>query len=123
MKKWIFLFSIGLSALIMFNTLRVSYTFINYKLDPIGFIENYCVNIDKPELKCNGKCHLKKVSQSTEGEKEAIKFLNYEILLFHQPTKAYQLNAFIFTQKKEIFSYSNLYSFNYKLFCFHPPKV
>ena len=116
MKKWIFLFSIGFSALIMFNTLRVSYMFMSYKLDPIGFIENYCVNKDKPELHCNGKCHLKKVSQSSDNEKEAVKFLNYEVLLFHQLIEDYQIHTFVFIPKKKTFNYLNLYRFNYKLF-------
>ena len=125
MKKWVFLFSIGFSALVMFNTFRVSYVFMSYKLDPIGFIESYCINIDKPELQCNGKCHLKKVaqSQSTENEKEAVKFLNYEVLFLQQPTEYFQINTTVFTQKKEVLSYLNLYSFNYKLFCFHPPRL
>lgn len=123
MKKWIFLFSIGFSALIMFNTLRVSYVFMSYKLDPIGFIENYCVNKDKPELHCNGKCHLKKVSQSSDNEKEAVKFLNYEVLLFHQLIEDYQILTSVFIPQKKTFNYLNLYRFNYKLFCFHPPQV
>ena len=117
------MFSIGLSTLILFNTLRVSYTFLYYTLDPLTFIENLCVNKDKPELQCNGKCHLKKVSQSSENDNEAVKILDYEILLFQQPTIDYQINASAFIQKKEVFSYLNLYSFQYKLFCFHPPKV
>jgi hypothetical protein len=107
----------------MLNTLRVSVTFMYYKLDPIGFIEQLCVNKDKPELKCNGKCHLKKVIQSTNDEKEASKIFTIELLLFHQPLSEYQLNASLFTQQKGAFSYSNLYDFNYKISCFHPPQV
>jgi len=123
MKKWVVLFSIGFSALIMFNTLRVSYMFMSYKLDPVGFIEMYCVNKDKPELHCNGKCQLKKVSQSSDNEKEPVKFLNYEVLLFHQLLEDYQIQTSVFIPKKKTFNYLNLYNFNYKLFCFHPPQV
>ena len=123
MKKWVFLFSIGFSALIMFNTFRVSYMFMSYKLDPVSFIENYCVNTDKPELHCNGKCQLKKVAQSSENEKKAVKFLNYELLLFHQLVEEYQINTSVFIPKKKMFSYLNFYSFNFKLSCFHPPQV
>ncbi|WP_147677463.1 hypothetical protein [Algibacter pacificus] len=123
MKKWIVLFSVGFSTLIMFNTCRVSYMFMSYKLDPVSFIENYCINKDKPELHCNGKCQLKKVTQSSENEKEAVKFLNYELLLFHQLIEDYQIHSTVFTPKNECFSYLNLYSFNFKLSCFHPPRV
>jgi len=32
-----------------------------YEIAKPIIIKNYCVNVDKPELKCDGKCHLKTV--------------------------------------------------------------
>ena len=90
MKKWIFFFAVSLSALIIFNMLRVSFTFIYYELDPIGFIQELCENKDKPELECNGKCHLKKVAQSSGDENEPSKIVNFEELqLFKQDVADY----------------------------------
>ena len=63
MKTSVILFSYLLSTLILYNSLRVTFTYAYYELDPVGFIEKLCENKDKPELQCNGKCHLKKVSK------------------------------------------------------------
>jgi len=64
-----------LAALILINSTKASLAYTYYELDPIGFIENLCVNQDKPELQCNGKCHLKKVADSsTQNQKEPAKY-------------------------------------------------
>lgn len=124
MKKWIFFFAVSLSALIIFNMLRVSFTFIYYELDPIGFIEELCENKDKPELQCNGKCHLKKVVQTTGDENEPVKIVNFEeLLLFKQDITDYKLQANFYSLKRENFTYLNRYNFSYKSSCFHPPQV
>ena len=124
MKKWILFFAVGLSALIIFNMLRVSFTFIYYELDPIGFIEELCENKDKPELQCNGKCHLKKVAQTTGEENEPVKIVNFEeLLLFKQDITDYKLETNFYNLKRENFNYINLYNFSYKPSCFHPPQA
>ena len=70
MKISTYIFAFTLTALLLFNSTRVTLTYAYYKLDPIGFIEILCVNKDKPELECNGKCHLKKVAQSQDKEQK-----------------------------------------------------
>ncbi|MGY0392828.1 hypothetical protein ACW5R3_09765 [Bizionia sp. KMM 8389] len=37
-----------------------------YELNVESIIQKYCVNKDKPELQCNGKCHLAKQLQIDE---------------------------------------------------------
>lgn len=39
-----------------------------YQLNIDYIIETYCINKDKPELQCNGKCHLAKQLQVTQPE-------------------------------------------------------
>ncbi|GHC48191.1 hypothetical protein SAMN05421855_101252 [Ulvibacter litoralis] len=39
-----------------------------YELNIDYIIETYCVNTDKPELQCNGKCHLSKQLQLVSQE-------------------------------------------------------
>ena len=34
----------------LFNSIRISFTYLHYYLDPAGFIEKLCENKDKPEL-------------------------------------------------------------------------
>ena len=41
-----------------------------YELNKGHITELFCVNKDKPELKCHGKCHLKKQVQSEDDDRE-----------------------------------------------------
>ncbi|CAH8283212.1 hypothetical protein EV196_102183 [Mariniflexile fucanivorans] len=112
-------------VLILFNSTRVSFTYAYYELDKMGFIENLCENKDKPELQCNGKCHLKKVAESQSKEQKTPEsIIDFkELLLYPSP-----ISEFVFTNKieckKQHFSYYfNLYSFSDIEGCFRPPRV
>ena len=103
--------------------MRVSLTFTYYKIDPIGFIEQLCENKDKPELVCNGKCHLKKVTESKSDDNnlpnQIIDFK--EILLYYTNSKKYSYEVKTVKQKSNILYY-NHYSFLNEYDYFHPPK-
>lgn len=104
--------SLVLSTLILLSSLRVSLTYTYYELDPIGFIERLCENKDKPELQCNGKCQLKKVTENnTENKNTPIKFTTLEeITLFViNELKINFLNSNSIDNR--LFDYSNLYVF------------
>ena len=53
-------------------------TYAYYNLDTVGFIEKLCENKDKPELQCNGKCHLKKVVENNTNNDKY--FFNSNVL-------------------------------------------
>lgn len=42
---------------------------VHYELNKQYIIEHFCVNRDKPEMHCDGKCHLKKQLQA-EAKRE-----------------------------------------------------
>lgn len=42
---------------------------INYEINKSEIIKQFCENKDKPELKCDGKCHMKKMMMDEGGEK------------------------------------------------------
>lgn len=116
--------SLFLSSLILYNTLRVSFTYIYYNLDPIGFIEELCENKDTPELQCNGKCHLKKVMEtSQQSENKPIHLIEFkDVILYSQNISEHEflsvnLNRSLFD------SYINNYKFLVDFPLFHPPKV
>ena len=113
-----------LTTLILFSSLRVTMTYAYYELDPIGFIEKLCENKDKPELQCNGKCHLKKVAEnSTDNQQEPAKSTTLkEINLFVINKLEYN---FIKTNKSENknFDYKNLYVFSSTNQLDRPPQV
>lgn len=125
MKISTYIFSIVLTTLLLFSSTRVSITYAYYELDPIGFIEALCVNQDKPELECNGKCHLKKVGQSQDKEQNTPEsIIDFkELILFSDTIKPIVLNKDEYIKKQSPTSYQNLYSFNTTDDCFHPPRV
>lgn len=116
--------SIILATLIMFSSLRVSLTFTYYKLDPVGFIERLCENIDQPELECNGKCYLKKVTQTTtEDDNFPINITDFkELLLYFNSAIKYNL-VLDFNYKNNYLKYNNHYSFLDEYNYFHPPRT
>jgi len=116
--------SLTLSTLILFNSFRVSITFAYYKIDPVGFIEKLCENKDKPEMKCNGKCHLKKVAEgSTENQQESEKYISLkEITLFI--VEKININfLYIRKPKNNLPGCHNLYAFNGNYQIDHPPQT
>lgn len=124
MKISSIIFSLVFSTLILFSNLRVTITYAYYELDPIGFIEKLCENKDKPELQCNGKCHLKKVAESnTDNQQEPTKSTTLkEITLFVIQKSEYTLVK-INTSENINFDYKNLYSFSGIHQIDRPPQV
>lgn len=63
-------------------------------------IEKYCVNKDKPELQCNGKCHLAKelsvLSENTDNQDAtSVSVIAFFPVYFHEITEAYKPLNFI----------------------------
>jgi hypothetical protein len=116
--------SFVLTSTILVNSLGVSFTYGYYYLDTSGFIERLCVNKDKPEMQCNGKCHLKKVVENnTNDDKEPFKGFNFkEITLFVVKQASYNFIN-ITTKKVECSKYNNLYAFSKYSTLDHPPQV
>ncbi len=125
MKIGTFTIALLLMVLILFNSTRASLTYAYFELDPIGFIENLCENTDTPELKCNGKCQLKKVAESqNKDQKTPESIIDFkELILFPSPVTTFVLPLKTHIKKQNFLSYINLYSFNKTYDCFHPPRV
>ena len=54
------IFSSFLLVLMLFNQFYNSVVWIRYELNMDEITELFCINKDKPELMCNGKCHVSK---------------------------------------------------------------
>lgn len=114
-----------LSALILINSVKTSLTYAYFELDPIGFIENLCENKDKPELECNGKCHLKKVAKSQDSKQNTPEsIINFEeVVLYTSSISEFLFPKVIPNILANLNTYQNLYSFINAYDFFHPPKV
>ncbi len=124
MKMASVILSCILTATILFHSLQVSFTYAYYYLDKYDFIERLCENKDTPEMQCEGKCHLKKVSESnTNDDKEPFKAMNLkEITLFIVEQSSFEFvnNA---SKRALINNYSNLYCNSISRALDHPPQV
>jgi len=84
-----------------------------FELNVDYIIKTYCVNKEKPELKCNGKCHLAtQLSTSIADTSNEAPYLNtlFETFVFVY-FQAYQLDFDVFIQNKTIknnWNYSKL---------------
>lgn len=103
-----------------------SFIVLNYEANQSYIIENFCENLDKPELKCDGKCHLaKQIKEDTEHKEEALIVLN-EMLSFVLTIE--ELPAFEFDNyDTDDFKFNSLYlEGNYSSSLeslFRPPQV
>ena len=117
--------AIVLSVIFAFMLVKPAIPFIEYLARKDFIIENFCINRNKKEMKCDGKCHLKEqvrkeASQSSDDKapfrpkKERRELTDYLIgqkltartILFRKLLKA---------------MYSMDYSFQFIQSIFHPP--
>lgn len=84
---------------------------------------NLCDNQDKPELECNGKCHLKKeLKEDTKKNHNDNIVVSENILFFHKQDNEISLDEPSYFDKKNSYSHyleKELTEFNTSVF--HPP--
>ncbi|MBU2940778.1 hypothetical protein KO494_14615 [Lacinutrix sp. C3R15] len=99
-----------------------------YELNIDYIVNTYCVNTDKPELKCNGKCHLAKQLQSVSNDtknNDAISSLieAFTFVYYNQyPTIVFTPDFLIDASEKSVFHSQN-YTYKFSYSHFKPPIV
>lgn len=98
--------------------------FFNYDY----IVTELCENKEKPELHCNGKCHLmKELAKASEDEKPVSgkKLLHHETeILFCNEVTDFTFNGLLVSQhQKNNTAYSNLYTHINTVSVFHPPAI
>ena len=110
-----------LISIVCFNLkttiLQFEYSFFNE-----SFTEQFCQNKAKPELKCNGKCHLKKISKEQDSQDSSKKSLVDRDVLFFNDSVQYPISYLIPSQKKKIYSKKNLFQVQINYPPKHPPQ-
>lgn len=112
---------------ITFYSLRLSVTFFHYAFFNETFTEMYCENIDKPEMNCNGKCHLMQELDNEQSDAHAF-YLNKNL---HENIWLYVArlpNVLNYNHALNIDAQPNeepnsLYQFIFSDFILHPPIV
>lgn len=90
------------------------------------YIKNeLCVNKDKPELACNGKCHLTKElanASDTDTDKGRTHFASAELqLIYYQAIEVINCTVNYPTLHTPILSVEDQYSFSHSTLLFRPP--
>ena len=107
--------------------MKFSYLVVEFTTNNKAFTEKYCTNKTKPELKCNGKCHLtKELAKASEGNSDnsSVKKITFEQteIVFFQEIKPIEIRQIYFLNKTSIGNnYSNLYFHLNDCAFFHPP--
>ena len=119
------LISILFLVITLANSLKIAGTIGYYAIFTEDFIESYCVNKERPELNCDGKCELSKLlmrETSNEAPPINLDLLKTEIVLFLVSSASFDLNY-----QSEVRStnplYLNLYNFSFIQKTIQPPEV
>ncbi|ANW95929.1 hypothetical protein AXE80_06385 [Wenyingzhuangia fucanilytica] len=99
---------------------------VYYETHLSEIIEKYCVNKDKPELQCNGQCHLAKEITAIDASNDSKATLEVSAAFFPVYFQSIEQTSLAFFSTKEITSYFD-YDFKYSYLLSHkinkPPMV
>jgi len=112
--------SLGLFLIYFFQIIKAPFFYTYHELDAKGFIEKLCENKDRPELSCNGKCFLSKVSES-ENQEEPNR-ISWEELLFYFSNQDSDIEVTSSIRGNHQFLYIDLLHLGATFEIFHPPK-
>jgi hypothetical protein len=118
----------AIAILLLFSVMVRPFTqacyLIDYQLRKDFIAKALCVNKQKPQLNCNGKCYLAKRLKATEEQESKAQhniFDKYEIPVMICEAAALNFHSWGFGHVSALDSYSNHYCGLYSLHIFHPP--
>ena len=116
--SFVFLYSIAL--------IQPFLPLINYAINKEYISKVLCENRNKPQMHCNGKCHLNKElkkAASEESGNNSIPKVNLEdyITLHTESSSSLKINLSVISRVDR--TYLSTYKFNHSDFIFHPPTA
>lgn len=118
-KVWTILFLFSIT----FYSFKLSIAFFHYAFFNENFTELYCVNKDKPEMNCNGKCHLEKETKNDSSAGYLTPDLHQLINLYCVEFIDFKCDLTSFYIEEEAnFIYENLYKNIFLERDFNPPE-
>jgi hypothetical protein len=100
--------------------------FVNYQINKEAITAAYCENKSKPQMHCNGKCHLAKQLKNADADesKNRSSKTNLQEVFNLFSIRLSSLNISLpVTGTDSWFSYSDNYSFDFSSSLVHPPTV
>ena len=127
-----FISIIFLTLVICFQSLQGFFTVVNWKLNQAEITEKFCVNKEKMNMHCDGKCYLSKQLKLQEDEEQAdlskknlpkLKKLK-GIEVFSEIQNIEIVANKLFKTQSKILSRIDLnYKFEDINICFQPPQI
>lgn len=121
------LISILLILSLSFQSLVKLGIFTWYQLNKEYVANNLCENRNKPQLKCNGKCYLKKQLKKADVNSDSNKSTtnNERIGLLEcvLPDSFVIPRLFLFSNVQCLAVYSERYIYSFESYVFHPPSA
>ncbi|OAQ39695.1 hypothetical protein A5893_08920 [Pedobacter psychrophilus] len=113
-----------LILLISLSSFTRLFYFAGYELNKDYIAKNLCINKDKPEMQCNGKCFLtRKIAeaekQQQSQERKTQKDLTQQIMLI----TTFHIKFFNLNSVTENSVYQNNYSYIKSSSFYHPPPT
>lgn len=97
---------------------------VEYVINQDYIAEFLCINQDKPEMQCNGKCHLyKEVKKQQEETPVSLQISLKEYPIGFVKILKIRKKKVIPSTRKEIHFYSKKYSYLFSKTVFHPPAA
>lgn len=108
----------------MIAMLRPIAPFVEYAVNYDYISKVLCINKDKPELKCNGKCQLmKELDKQQDDDFKSLRISMEEYPIGFVSILNVEVEEKLFVKEKEPFSYKKNYHFSFNQEVFHPPTV
>ncbi|MGO3183849.1 MAG: hypothetical protein ACTIJ9_13565 [Aequorivita sp.] len=116
-------FSVLMSLVFLLVISQHAVIIVHFKLNQQSIENKYCINKNKPELKCNGKCYLnKELKESKKSDsKMVITFKNFDLTL--NPTSEFIAETPKFIKVKQIVGYKEFLHSEPYLEIFVPPPI
>lgn len=118
---------IGIYTLVflyMVAMLRPIAPFVEYAINYDYITKVLCINKDKPELNCNGKCQLMmELEQQQDDDYKSLRISMEEYPIGFVNILAIELEEKKFTERKALFSFKKNYHYLLNKEVFHPPIV
>jgi len=107
----------------MIAMLRPIAPFVEYAINYDYISKVLCINKDKPELQCNGKCQLmQKLEKQQDDDFKSLRIVQEDYPIgFVELLKI--TSRKVISVKKEVFSSVNNYLYLFITSVFHPPTV
>ncbi|UTA66347.1 hypothetical protein [Emticicia sp. 21SJ11W-3] len=115
-----------LCGLLFMRVMVAPVIFLQYEFNKEYIIKNYCINKNRPEMHCDGKCYLAKklkAAEQNEDNQSKIQVFKLMIEVYQQACASFSpLTTITPSHTLACFVYSNVYHYKFLFSMLKPPR-